>query len=147
MVSQMAYVFSCNRTASRPFATVLHTSFSPTVSPRLWEKMSKVNWDKWTRSYWWEQGLGELSSALTSASEDHRPKIELDPTRGENNNAEPHLSGPNLPSTLRPGQKLVYLSADSEDELTTLSEDEIYIIGGIVDRNRHKVRSSSLLFA
>jgi tRNA (guanine9-N1)-methyltransferase len=34
---------------------------------------------------------------------------------------------------------LVYLSADAEEELETLAENEIYIIGGIVDKNRHKV--------
>jgi tRNA (guanine9-N1)-methyltransferase len=36
---------------------------------------------------------------------------------------------------------LVYLSADAEEELDTLKENEIYIIGGIVDKNRHKVSS------
>ncbi|KAA8495853.1 tRNA (guanine(9)-N1)-methyltransferase [Porphyridium purpureum] len=33
---------------------------------------------------------------------------------------------------------LVYLSADADDELDVLSPDELYVIGGIVDRNRLK---------
>lgn len=37
-----------------------------------------------------------------------------------------------------PKDKLVYLSADAEETLTELKEDELYIIGGIVDRNRYK---------
>jgi tRNA (guanine9-N1)-methyltransferase len=34
--------------------------------------------------------------------------------------------------------KVVYLSADSPDTLTTLESDTCYIIGGLVDRNRYK---------
>ena len=33
---------------------------------------------------------------------------------------------------------LVYLSADSPHELDALSADDVYVVGGIVDRNRHK---------
>ena len=33
---------------------------------------------------------------------------------------------------------LVYLTGDSENELTTLNSNNAYIIGGIVDRNRYK---------
>lgn len=35
---------------------------------------------------------------------------------------------------------LVYLTADATEELSQLDSGKIYIIGGIVDRNRHKVR-------
>jgi Trm5-related predicted tRNA methylase len=34
---------------------------------------------------------------------------------------------------------LVYLTADAEETIQELDASKVYIIGGIVDRNRHKV--------
>ena len=53
---------------------------------------------------------------------------------------ETALSGPNLPPAWsNDSHRLVYLSADADEELRTLSEDEVYILGGLVDKNRYKV--------
>jgi tRNA (guanine9-N1)-methyltransferase len=38
-----------------------------------------------------------------------------------------------------PKDRLVYLSADSENLITTLDPGNIYLIGGLVDHNRHKL--------
>jgi tRNA (guanine9-N1)-methyltransferase len=34
--------------------------------------------------------------------------------------------------------KIIYLSADAEDTIENLDEDKIYVIGGLIDKNRHK---------
>lgn len=39
-----------------------------------------------------------------------------------------------------PSLDYIYLSADADEVLESVKEDSILIIGGIVDRNRHKVR-------
>jgi tRNA (guanine9-N1)-methyltransferase len=78
------------------------------------DKLSKSAHDKWTRCHWYPNDLASLATRLKAEDGD-------------------------IPSGLKKGQEVVYLSADSEEELTELKEGEVYVIGGLVDRNRHKV--------
>lgn len=149
MGSQLTYVYAANRTAKCPFSSVLHTSFDPETSPRLWEKMGKTQWQRWNRMHFWGGGLDKLAGAMKE-SEGERKVEEANSTAQDTNQPPPpkvststegrptvaDLSDPIVPFTAT--RQLVYLSADADEELSTLSEDEVYIIGGIVDRNRHK---------
>lgn len=130
MVGQIGYVYSANRLSERPFKSVLHTSCSPTAAPRIWEKMQKTKYDKWTRCFWYGQGIEDLSRRFGESS------TAATTTAGRGGESEEM----DLPSGISPkSHQLIYLSADSDNELETLSENDIYIIGGIVDRNRYKV--------
>jgi tRNA (guanine9-N1)-methyltransferase len=114
MDSQLSFSYSVNRLSALPFSALIHSSASTTTSPRLLGRLVERNIDKWSRCHWYPDLLESLVKQFQA--EDGEP-----------------------PTGLRKGQQLVYLSADSEKELSTLSEDEVYIIGGIVDRNRYKV--------
>jgi len=54
-------------------------------------------------------------------------------TRGDENDDEDFFT--------KRKKDLVYLTADSENEIETLNENDIYIIGGFIDRNRHKLKT------
>lgn len=122
MASQINYSYSANRLATTSFSALVHTSASSSSSPRLMAKLDKASRDKWSRCHWYPDDLGILAEDMGRAAEGDGEGL--------------------LPAGLKRGHTLVYLSADSEEELSTLREDEVYIIGGLVDRNRYKVRLS-----
>ena len=161
MASQLGYVYSANRLSSRPFARVVHTSFSSTNAPKLYEAMKGGGRERWTRTVWWPGSLEDLTTKFRAANNrvDHHSvptdagpdltsayETGIDGEEGSNNGSakgeamhrEVVASNSGLPWS-EETHKLVYLSADADDELETLREDEVYIIGGLVDRNRHKV--------
>jgi tRNA (guanine9-N1)-methyltransferase len=84
--------------------------------------------------------LGELARALenpipapTNSSSKKRSHSETEETTA----AETPLVPEPAPVELKPSS-IIYLSSDSPDTLTDLEPNTSYIIGGIVDKNRHK---------
>jgi tRNA (guanine9-N1)-methyltransferase len=107
--------------------------------------MTHRGWQNWTRCHWREQGIDAVAKAIQnnqagSAAAPEEISHEGNEAEVDSKDLTQYLTGPVLPPTITPAHTLVYLSADADEELTTLSENELYIIGGVVDRNRYKVR-------
>ena len=98
---------------------------------------------------WWSEGFEKLwggksppptsvepSEPVSSHSKSDEPQAPVVVV------AEMNLSAPEPspdPERTPAQEKIVYLTADCDEELTELKQDETYIIGGIVDHNRYKV--------
>lgn len=82
--------------------------------------MNDASFRRWSRTEWWEQGYERLWTEPQSCSE------------------EMTVGGDRM--------NIVYLTADSSDELFELNEGETYIIGGICDHNRYKVSTQNAVW-
>ncbi|KAF8335035.1 guanine-1-methyltransferase-domain-containing protein [Cantharellus anzutake] len=119
MASQLCHTYASNRRAIRPFNLLICTS----LSGRLKCKLDDINhgaYRRWRRVMFSESGYEELCSPSAN-------------TVTVGNAGETSSQTPRFDTN-----QLVYLTADSENELSELKEGEVYIIGGIVDRNRYK---------
>jgi tRNA (guanine9-N1)-methyltransferase len=130
MASQISYCYAANRQARIPVRHVIHTSASNASSPRLWPPLEKAPCERWIGSHWFGGHLEDyLKAFYAGPTEEAKPEEDAAAVCPGGISAATH--------------SLVYLSADAEEELETLRDDEVYIIGGIVDRNRYKVSRSS----
>lgn len=111
--SQLAYTYSVNRKASRPFEHLLFTSLNGKTFERL-ESLGEAGYKRWAGTEWWSDGYERLWKGSGKQGED-------------------------APEALVDQGSVIYLTADSSEELTELKEGETYIIGGICDHNRYKV--------
>jgi hypothetical protein len=118
MASQLSYCHSSNRLTTKPFLNIVFSGFNGQLKERM-DTVMKAHYNVWTRTEWRPEDVSEMMHGNASKEE----------------------GGVNNPF---PGQTYVYLTADTDNELETLREDETYIIGGIVDKNRYKASRCSL---
>ncbi|PFH49263.1 hypothetical protein AMATHDRAFT_148071 [Amanita thiersii Skay4041] len=147
LCSQLAYTYSANRNASFPFS-LLYTSLNGRTLTRL-ESMNDAGYKRWTGTEWWEDGYEQLWLRQESAAENQRqtPEKASCPDASHSEKLEEldtpasrkmrHFKGSKEP-TRTTQDTVVYLTADSEEELMELRPEETYIIGGICDHNRYK---------
>ena len=132
MTSQLAYTYNANKKASSPFTSLLFTSLNGRTFTRL-ESMSDAAYKRWKDTEWWHEGYERLwegkSGEVVSETADEGKADEGDIVETEVAKS----------AQTAPQNSVVYLTADSNDELSELKEGETYIIGGICDHNRYKV--------
>lgn len=116
MTSQLNYCYSVNRLSPKPFSKVLMTGYGGKLQERLEGPLGGQS-RKWARFQWRTEDVEQVFTTESDAGADK-----------EAGTANPFAN-----------QTFVYLTADSTETLETLKEDETYIIGGIVDKNRYKV--------
>ncbi|KAL5527730.1 hypothetical protein ACEPAG_6531 [Sanghuangporus baumii] len=121
--SQLAYCYSANRKATQSFESLLFTSLAGRLHARL-ERENSAGYKRWTDCEWWEEGYDRLWGE--------------DPRADEVSNSEEESANRDEKRSRSSKDAVVYLTSDADDELEELKEGETYILGGIVDRNRHK---------
>ena len=148
LVSQCAYSYSSNRKSPQPFTSLLFTS----LNGRTYQRFEDLKtYRQWKNVEWWDQGydrlwrsedVAELREPLTSSGKGHTEPSDSSMLSSEVSTCRPCEGTVFRPETERsqaPKSSVVYLTADSSDELLELKEGETYIIGGICDKNRYKV--------
>lgn len=152
LCSQLAYTYSANRHASFPFSLIC-TSLNGRTFDRL-ENMGGAGYKRWTNTKWWSEDYSRL---WENGDDVPQPDTETDLVRAglSSNNGEKEAFAATSSAAIQtqpkttqndvPKSTVIYLTADSEDELSELKTDETYIIGGICDHNRYKVTFALLL--
>ncbi|KAF8559135.1 hypothetical protein OG21DRAFT_1432115 [Imleria badia] len=123
LTSQLAYTYSANRHAAHAFSVLLFTSLNGRTKQRL-DAINDAGYRRWSRTEWWEEGYDRLWT--------ESPQLPHPPSEETN-----MQDSPPLPAQAN-RENIVYLTADSSEELLELNEGETYIIGGICDHNRYK---------
>ena len=150
LCSQLAYTYSANRQASFPFS-LIYTSLNGRTFDRL-ESMGDAGYKRWTNAKWWSENYSRLwenedipqldTETVPLRSTDGEKE---DPSVSATTSSKGTQAYPNIIRNNTLKSTVVYLTADSEEELSELRPDETYIIGGICDHNRYKVTFAFLL--
>ena len=105
----MNYTYSSQRKSSNPFSSLVFSSLGGRTKEHL-ELTGKGTYKRWKRVEWWEESYERIWTATAA--------LPLESAEAKS--------------------KVVYLTADSDDEISELRAGETYVIGGIVDHNRYK---------
>ncbi|KAI0650828.1 guanine-1-methyltransferase-domain-containing protein [Trametes meyenii] len=145
LTSQLAYTYSANRKAEHPFSSLLFTSLDGRTLTRM-DATNNAAYKRWVGAEWWTEGYERLwddkfeeTQAGAASVEGETTVVRDEGEAGRNRTTSDVTRSSKKREPSRAAKEtVVYLTADSEDELAELKEGETYIIGGIVDHNRYK---------
>ncbi|MBW0487989.1 hypothetical protein O181_027704 [Austropuccinia psidii MF-1] len=125
---QLAHSYSVNRKSNFKFQKLICASFNGKLQQRFQSNGNQhLNWKSF-------QFTSEPISSLVSNPPTANSLAALFPSKATN---PPSSSSNGDVKKIEP-INLIYLTADSPNVLETIDEDKVYIIGAIVDHNRHK---------
>ncbi|KAI0340874.1 hypothetical protein BDW22DRAFT_1359711 [Trametopsis cervina] len=132
LTSQLAFTYSANRKTTQPFESVLFTSLDKRTLTRL-DSIGDAAYKRWHDTEWWHESYERLWAKPDEETAANSLAQEQSSDAGDGGKAEHQSRGQSAAQ-----ETVVYLTADSEYELSELKEGETYIIGGICDHNRYR---------
>lgn len=109
LCSQLGYTYSSQRRSSTPFSSLVFSSLGGQTKAHL-ETVGQGAYTRWKHVQWWEEDYEKIWSLSSGPDSDDKSAK----------------------------SKVVYLTADSDNEISELEVGCAYVIGGIVDHNRYK---------
>lgn len=143
MTSQLTLVYSANKMALRPFQSVILCG-QGTLAPTelLSTDISADHFEQNGRGpelTLYDSKVGQRMQERMLGSWERWQDVELRNEGGlEGLYKEDNTSTYSQTQPICSLDKVVYLTADTETTLDTIKEGEVYVIGGLVDRNRYK---------
>ncbi len=146
LTRQITDCYSTNKKADIPFNLIIYD-----VGEKLKKNLLKNNCEKWIGFKLIEEGRYENIKEFLEEKffSKNNTEFKLNNINNENNqfslslnleyNFEEKIINLNKGETNLNGENIIYLTGDSENEIQNLEENKIYVIGGIVDRNKLKL--------
>jgi len=141
LTRQITDCYSTNKKAERPFNLIIYD-----VGEKLKKNLLKNNCEKWIGFRFIEEGKYEnIKEFLTKDLYNYAMNINQN-DYSENNlsldsdnlNQEEYKHCYKFEEIVK-GENIIYLTGDSENEIDNLEQNKVYIIGGLVDRNKLKL--------
>lgn len=143
LTRQITDCYSINKKAEKPFNLIIYD-----VGPKLKSTLVKNNCEKWLGFKFIEEGKYENIKEFLEKEFNNNNEVNNELIASDNVNLSLNCDN-NLfagckqsfynSEEILKSENIVYLTGDSENEICELLPNKVYIIGGLVDRNKLKL--------